>query len=227
MKKSPASLNLVDTNSAFLITEWARNQIGPAGQEKPPTFSYGDLLPILADFRRGAGMRPVDVSLAFVSLDPANRSQQKFPDALERFGYVVERLDFRHNFISPPNPSEVEKHEPKGVASLGPNIAYTLGLMAGQAGGSTVKPDVVLVSGGFEVYNPLLHLVRRTGGKAAVCFFRRFLDPRWITNGILDPDSPIQFWDLDPHSERVLGVSLGKLLKAATVPGRGGLDSIF
>lgn len=227
MKKSPASLTLVDTNSAFLITEWVRTQTGSTPAERPPTFSYGDLLTVLAEFRRGAAMRPVDVSLAFVSLDPANRSQQKFPDALERFGYVVERLDFRHNFISAVSPTEGEKHERQGVASLGPNIAYTLGLMAGQAGGSTVKPEVVLVSGGFEAYNPLLHFVRRTGGKAALCFFRRFIDPRWLANGILDPDSPIQFWDLEPHSEQLLGVSLGKLLKGGGAPGRSGLDSIF
>jgi hypothetical protein len=99
--------------------------------------------------------------------------------------------------------------------------------MTGQASNATPKPEVVVVTGGFEVFGPLSHFVRRTGGVAVLAFFRRFVDPRWITSGLLDPDGPVRFMDLDPHAETLLGVDLAKVSRTAASADRGGIDSIF
>jgi len=229
MKKPASSLNLVDTNQLFKVTEWARAHALPGAPEKGPTLSYSELLRSVGEFRKSHGLRTPDASLAFVSMDPTNKSQQKFPEALERMGYAVERLDYRHNYVAPigTGSGDVDRTERPSVASLGPQLAYVLGVMTGQATASGPKPEVVLVSGGFEVFGPLSHFVRRTGGVAVLAFFRRFVDARWITSGLLDPGGPIRFMDLDPHAEALLGVDLAKVSRTATSTDRGGIDSIF
>lgn len=222
---SPSSLNIVDGNYTFAVTEWVRSHT--SGAQERSTFSYAELRGVLAAARQNLGLRPADAHVAAVSIDPANKSQQKFPDALERLDYAVERLDFRHNFVSVPAGPDADRADRISITSLSPTLAYILGILTGQAKSAAAMPEVVVVTGSFDLFHPLHHLVRRTSGKAAIAFFRRFLDHRWAINGLFDPGSPIAFYDLEAHSEALLSVDIGKLLLQEPTTVRGGLDSLW
>ncbi len=223
---SPSSIDIVDGNFTFAVTDWVRSHA--TGGVERVTFSYSELKSVLALARQGLGYRSADARLAAVSVDPANKSQQKFPEALERLDYAVERMDFRHNYVSVPAGPDADRADRISVTSLSPSLAYVLGMLTGQSKFASLKPEVVVVTGSFDLFYPLRHFVRRTGGRVALAFFRRFLDHRWAMNGLFDPDSPVGFVDLEEHSERLLGVNMASLLLNEPITGsRGGLDSLW
>lgn len=80
--------------------------------------------------------------------------------------------------------------------------------------------QVLVVSHSFELYDPLMDLARRmhesrdeyVEGGVGLAFFGSLLDYRWKTTGILDNaenrNGGIKFFDLDQHSEQLLGIDL-------------------
>lgn len=192
--KRPASLDLVDTNALFKLTERLKAREG-----RPVVLNYNTLLRILEAVRRARGFRPADQSFAPAAIDTRSDSQKRFITALTQLGMVVDPIDYRVTFIT----AGGDDRE-RSMTSLGPYLTYIAGLIAGRE-----NPELVLVTGSFEPYLPLLDFTSRRDGKALLCYFRAFLDPRWSDIGrIFEPESAIKFYDLTPDAQSLLGVPL-------------------
>jgi hypothetical protein len=197
-RRKPASLNVVDTLSIFGAVEALKDS-----REKPVVFSYRELLTLTEQTRKQFGLRPADATVAAVALDPSSEPQRRFVDAISNMGISVEEVDYRDSYVSLPG-GYVERQE-RPVSSLSPSLAYLIGLVAERSD----KPQVVVVSGSFDLYGPLLDFVNTRGGDAVLCFFKSFLDKRWTHRaGVLNSDSPIRFVDLDPHGQALVGMDL-------------------
>jgi hypothetical protein len=175
------------------------------------------LLDTLAEARRLLGWRAAEVTLAAASVDKLSEAQQRFLKALERLGIMVEAVPFRHAQHAVPLSGATNERQTGPGSSLAPQIAYALGLLADRT-----APEVLLVSSDFGLFHPLLDFVRNRGGKAALAFFKRFLEPRWAA--LLDkPD--IRLIDLDPASTKLLGLDLS-VPAADEGPSAGGLATL-
>jgi len=203
-------LNIYDCGSIFAVVESLKPPASVASLSadgaRSPNFDYQASKAILEKARGDLQFGPAQSALAVATIDPDSDGQQRFVKALGHLDILVECVDFRHATVTAPLWSDGERQEQKYLTTLGPSIAYVLGLMAGRN-----SPEVVIVTRVFEVYEPLLDFVTVRGGKAAVAFFRRFLDPRWAINGLFDTDGPVKFIDLDPSSEELLGVDVKQL----------------
>src|SRR5487761_1218521 len=191
-------LDIVDCASLFNFTELARSYLAisrAGGSEEPvnaPNFDYRAAFEILAKERERLHFSPAQQTLAVATIDPESDGQNRFVTALQRMNILVEAVDFRHATVTMPLGGDGDQSGRKYVTSVGANIAYVLGLLA-QRG----SPEVVIVTRCFELFDPLRDFVsERRGGKAAIAFFRRFLDPRFGIAGLFDADSPIKFVDL-------------------------------
>jgi len=207
---SPSSLNIVDTLFLFSVSESTKES---AGKHAP--LAYAELLGVLNDARPPLGFRAADLTFAVAAVDPVSDSQKRFLEALTRLRINVEGVDFRHAYVSTPRAGGVDRSD-HSVSSLAPNLCYVLGLIAGR-----MKPEAVVVTGSFDVYWPLMDFVAKRGGRAALAFFRRFLDPRWSQVGLFEESSPIRWIDLEPHAQRLLGIELGSPISSQFSGPRG------
>jgi len=194
--RRPTSLNLIDTHWLFRVIENLKTAEG-----RTVSLNYRELLRVLADYRRANGFGVADESIAPAAVDPRSESQQRFVEALRQIGLVVDPVDYRTTFVSH-LPQDERGDRP--AASLGQYLSYVMGLVANRT-----NPEIVVVTGAFDVYLPLLDFANRRGGKAAVAFFRRYLDPRWVEIARLgERDGVVPFIDLEPMAEALLGFNL-------------------
>ena len=197
----PSHVNVIDTVSLFSVTEdLKRCGVMPSDLQ----FQYNPLLTQVARLRQSAGMREAELNLAPVTLDLRNEKQAKFQKALEGMGIVCNPTDFRQAFVSAIG-IFAQKYPGGLFPSVATQIAYALGLLAARA-----NTDVVIITGTFDIYVPLVDYVSR-GGKAVVAFFKGYLDPRWEQSGVFAEASRIGFFDLEPYAEDLLGVKLERV----------------
>ncbi|HVC94732.1 MAG TPA: hypothetical protein VND64_13615 [Pirellulales bacterium] len=206
MTKSRATAALVtradifDGSGTYEVVEAVKHYLSLARPSTSPTvaptFDYRAAFEVLAQERIRLKFGAVENTLAVATFDPESEGRSRFIDALARMGILVEAVDFRRADVTLPLVGDSDRRH---ITSLAPNIAYALGLLAGRP-----SAEVVVVTRSFELLDPLNDFVRR-GGKAAIAFFRRFLDGRFGLAGLFDGESDVKFIDLDPHSERLLG----------------------
>ena len=194
-------LDIFDCSSTFEVVESIKQHLGLAPEVSPsappPSFDYRAGFEVLAQERQRLGFSVAENTLAVATVDLESEGQSRFVTALVRMGILVERVDFRRADVTLPLSADSDRRH---ITSLAPNVAYVLGLLAGRA-----SPEVVVVTRAFELLDPLTDFVERRGGKAAIAFFRRYLDGRFGAAGLFDSASSVKFIDLNAHSERIIG----------------------
>lgn len=205
---SPSRFDIFDCQSAFEVVDFIRQfrssateQVGPA-----PNFDYRACFDVLREEREKLGFSPAQKSLAVATVDSESDSQARFLTAISKLFDYLEPIDFRDASITLPLGGDTDPSERRYVRSLAPNIMYVVGLLAGRQ-----QPEVVIVTRAFELFGPLQDFVTKRNGKAAIAFFRRYLDRRFAQAGLFDADSPVRFIDLDPHSERIVGCDVRQI----------------
>jgi hypothetical protein len=195
---------VLDTTPIFAFHQFLKDHDFPV-QGNP---NYGALLDALKEEFPGDQFNP---KLAFVAISFDNEGQKKFTSFLQRqLGFIVDATDYRDAFVLPDKSSPYQR--------LSTRITYVAGLLAQK------RPDLVVVTDAFDVYYPLIDLVKTRGGKATLSFFRSALEPRWQRAGLFNPDSPIRFVDLDPYAKAIVGADLASAQGVAT--GNTGLGSL-
>ena len=203
-------LDIYDCQSTFEMVDLIRHyrSLGPVDQAgPPPNFDYRACSDVVGEGRRHLGFHPSQNALAMATIDPESEGQARFITAISRLGILVEPIDFRDASVTLSLIGDGDRSERKYVRTLAPNITYVVGLVA-----SRKSPEIVVVTRAFELFRPLLDFVEKRGGKAAIAFFRRFLDPRFGVAGLFEADSPVKFIDLDPHAEKLVGCDVRQIV---------------
>jgi hypothetical protein len=204
-------LDIDDCQSIFEVVDFIR-QFRSTNQNDAvlpaPGFDYRACHEILNETRGKIGFLPSQNTLAVATIDPDSEGQARFISAISKLGILVEPVDFRDASVTLPLMGDLDRSEKRYVRTLAPNIAFAIGLVASRS-----SAEVVVVTRAFELYRPLVAMVQneKRRGKAAIAFFRRFLDPRFGIAGLFEPDSPVKFIDLDPFSERLVGCDVRQL----------------
>src|SRR5262249_26951770 len=192
-----SSLDIFDCQSLFDFVGHLRQyaaSTAEAGQSvPPPNFDYRACREVLQESRARLGWQPAQHGLAIVTVDPDSEGQDRFVTALERLQILVEPVDFRDAKVTLPLSKDSEGVDRS--SSLAPNIAYVLGLLAERP-----SPEVVVVTRAFELFPSMRDFAEQRNGRAAIAFFRRFLDFRYAHAGLFDADSKVNFIDLEPFS---------------------------
>ena len=206
--RKPVSVDILDGNWTFAAAALVREATG-----QPAVLEYGSagLLGVLARERIARGFRPAEAAAAFVSIDPDNASQVRFPEALRQRGWAVEVSDFRATYVNAASFAPAISTD-RAVASHGACIAFLLGAVAARAQFHDQAPSVVVVAGGFETAPALRALARLPGARVAVAFFRPLLDARWAS--VFD-EGGVEFVDLSAASSELFGeaVDFGAILR--------------
>jgi len=221
--KLATSLDVFDTLSLFKVQE----RVGERGatDHSPARMNYEELLDVCERLREKHEFDPADATIAPMAVDLRSDNQTKFVDALRHMGIVTDPIDFRWTYASR-NGGDPHEREERSVSTLSASLSYLLGLIAGRAQTSGKSPQILLVTGSFDVYRSLLDFVNVRKGRALIAFFRSFLDHRWAAERVFDDDSPIEFADLEPFAEDLLGVKIEGGVQHGSDRPRGGLESI-
>ena len=188
------------------------------------TLDYSKLRERLDTLRRNAGWRPASLNSILLSIDPSSEGQQRFQAMLRHSGYEVDVLHYRDTWVSlPPGRSPSGDKTGKPIVSLAPRIAYIAGLLARHP-----ASQLLVVCHSFELYGPLTDLARRmSNGRVGLAYFGSLLDYRWKTTGLLnagaEKERQMEFFDLDPYGNELLGVDLTGA-PSTSVDARAGLS---
>src|SRR5208337_3780098 len=221
--KCPLHPTIVDAASLFDLSELIEEQVG-----SKVTIDYRKFRERLKALRQneGWGSDSPNTITILLSIDPSSEGQQRVQVMLRSSGFDLDCVDFRETFVSLPpgrNPNEfyaaATRDKPvKTVKSLASRIAYIAGLMA-----RFDDPRLLVVSHSFDLYGPLTDLSRRVSkgkGKVGVAYFGSLLDYRWKLHGLFDQEIRkrlgLEFFDLDPYSDELLGVDLAGRARAAS-----------
>jgi hypothetical protein len=146
------------------------------------------------------------MDLALVSIDTKSDTQGRFIAALERFGYTVDPIDFRHAFVSMPPGRHPGDDGERSIISIAPRIAYIAGLLA-----SSPDAQLLVVSHSFEIVAPLQDLARKAQkGRVGIAYFASLIDFRFKTSGLLDRNlrqGGVEFFDLEESLPELFGGS--------------------
>ncbi len=214
---------IVDAASLFDACEVIAERIG----RSKVTIDYTKLRETLDSLRREHEWRPASLNTILLSVDPGSEGQQRFQSMLRHAGFDPDVVHFRDSFVSVPPGRSVDEifkrddgaSKPKTIASLAPRIAYIAGLMARHA-----DPQFLVVSHSFELCGPLMDLSQRLEkGKVGLAYFGSLMDHRWRGAGLFDGKLDVDFFDLDPHGDALLGVDLASR-PSASVEARAGLS---
>jgi len=220
--KLATALNYINTLDLFRVTE---HLIGDkAGDVSSPKTNYQALLNLCEEVRKKHGLRPADATVASMAVDLRSEKQLRFVDALSKMGMVTDPVDYRWAQVGSIGGRPDEQERPH--SSMGAQVGYILGLVAGRSQALGVQAEVIVVTGVFDVYRSMLDLVQSRGGRAVLMFPRSMLDYRWSWVGLGTADCPVVFEDLEPHAEVVFGVTLDVLQAKLQLPRAGGLASI-
>jgi len=198
----PKSLDptIVDAASLFDASEVIAERIS----RSKVTIDYSKLRECLDSLRRQHGWRPASPNTIVLSIDPNSEGQRRFQDMLRHAGFEVDVVHFRDTFVSVPPGRSPNEMSSKPIVSLAPRIAYVAGLMA-----RFDDPQLLVISHGFELYGPLIDLRRRlASSRVGIAYFGSLLDYRWKLAGLFDGKLDVEFFDLDLHSDDLLGVDL-------------------
>lgn len=220
MAKSRSSLDptIVDAASLFDASEVIAERVG-----RKVTIDYSRLRECLDNLRTASGWRPGSPNTILLSIDPNSEGQQRFQNMLRHSGFEVDVVHFRDTFVSTPpgrNPNEISV---KSITSLAPRIAYIAGLMSRY--NDPPFPHFLVVSHAFELYGPLTDLSERVSkGKVGIAYFGSLLDYRWKSTGLIEGSAEnLQFFDLDPYGDDLMGIDL-RGRPSAGADARGGLS---
>lgn len=194
---SVSSVNIIDAVALFGVIR--------ALESRRPKVDYARLVEHLESVRESFHLPPAQVSYALAAVDRASEAQSKFLNALRERGIECEPVDFRDAFVSDPLQRPWDG-ETRSIQSMAARISTLVGFLAARE-----DADVCIVSGSYDLQPALQFFVHRGHpGKAALVFFRRFLDPRWMPRGLLEsPPAGIRYADLEPYAPQILGVDLG------------------
>jgi len=199
------------------------------------TIDYGKFRERLDSLRQSRGWGKGSPNTILLSIDKNSEGQQRFLVMLRRSEFELDCIDFRETYVSLPpgrNPNEFygasTRDKPvKAIKSLAPRVTYIAGLMA-----RFEDPRLLVVSHSFDLYGPLTDLSRRIvsgKGKVGIAYFGSLLDYRWKLHGLFDEEIRkglgIEFFDLDPYSDELLGVNLAS--RARPAPDGGSALSRF
>jgi hypothetical protein len=144
------------------------------------------------------------MDLAIVSVDPKSDMQGRFIAALERFGYTVDPVDFRHAFVSMPPGRHPGDDGERSVISVASRISFLAGLLA-----RSNDAQLLVVTHSFEVFPALQELARRTpNGRVGIAYFSSLIDFRFRSTGLLDNkplQGGVQFYDLEDALPELFG----------------------
>jgi hypothetical protein len=220
--KPITAVNYVNTLDVWRVTE---QLVGDKSSDSAsPKTNYQNLLGLLEEIRSRHGMRPAEATIASMAVDLRSDKQLRFVEALGKLGMITDPIDYRWGFVGivGSRPDEQER----SVSSMAPQVAYMLGLLAGRGEVTGDKPEILVVTGVFDIYRSLLDFVQNRGGKAVLVFPRSMLDHRWSWEGLGSPDCSIGFEDLEPHAEKVFGVRLDVVEGRWRLPRSGGLGRV-
>lgn len=210
----PSRLDIFDCLSIFdTIENLPRFIADPSKLPQTANFDYRACQGVLGNARVQNKFQVAQGTIALATVDPSSEGQSRFIAALARLGILVEAVDFRNASVTTRLREDGERNF---SATVGPEIAYVIGLLAGRP-----SPEVVVVSRVFEVFAPLMDFTTNRGGKAAIAFFKRFMDPRFGISGLFEQDFPIRFIDLEPFSQELLGLELRDLSMGRSARTRG------
>lgn len=173
-------VNIIDCPSLFYAAEVMAEREGV----QRLTFDYQALKNQLREVRVEENWPEASLDLAFVSVDLQSESQGRFVTALERFGYTVDRIDYRDAFISLPPGRLVRDRDSsdRSVVSTSSRISYLAGLLARHP-----NADLLVVSHAFELYAPFVDLARRLStGRVGLAYFGSLVDFRYRLAGFLE-----------------------------------------
>jgi hypothetical protein len=172
------------------------------------TLDYARLGERLEAIRRDAGWRESKLTTVLLAMDPNSEGQQRFQTMLRHSGFEPDVIHYRNAFVSlSPGRSPGEMGS-KPTISLASRVAYIAGLMARHT-----DPNFLVVSHSFELYGPLTDLKQRVpDGRVGVAYFASLIDYRWRSAGLIDGELDVEFFDLDPFSQDLLGVDLAGTL---------------
>jgi hypothetical protein len=195
-------ISVVDCTSLFSASE----AIAKRFDQQRPTLDYGALKRQMAAIRSNHGWGPSEMDLALVSVDTKSDNQGRFIAALERFGYTVDPIDFRHAFVSMPPGRHPGDDGERSIISVAPRITYIAGLLA-----SSPDAQLLVVSHAFEIVPPLQDLARKAQkGRVGIAYFASLIDFRFKTSGLLDRNPRqvgIEFIDLEDSLPELFGGS--------------------
>jgi hypothetical protein len=196
-KSSVSSVNIIDAVALFGVIRVL--------EAKRPKVDYAQLVEHLEKVRADFELPPAQVSYALAAVDRESEAQAKFLSALRERGIECEPIDFRDAFVSDPLQRPWDG-ETRSIQSMAARISTLVGYLAARD-----DADVCIVSGAYDLQPALQFFVHRGHpGRAALVFFRRYLDPRWVSRGLLEsPSGGIRFADLEPYAPQILGVDLG------------------
>lgn len=212
-------LDVYDCQSIFDIVDMIRQYrliAPPEHAGSAPNFDYRACFGVIDEGRKKHGFESSQNSLALATIDPESEGQSRFITAISRLGILVEPIDFRDASVTLPLAEDGERADRRYLRTLAPNITYVVGLLAARQ-----SPEVVIVTRAFELFRPLRDFVEKRGGKAAIAFFRRFIDPRFGIAGLFEPDSSVKFIDLEPYAEQLVGCDVRQIGTAARAKAKG------
>jgi hypothetical protein len=166
-------------------------------------FKFAALRAALQTLREQRQWPAAEKRIAVLAVDPDNEMQAKYAFAMEKEGFEVMRVDYRHSYVS----RTISETDALGPAqqSLSTWIAYMLGLI-----GARPYSTSVVFSGSFDIAGPLEDYTSvGRAGRAILTYFRPFLDRRWFEMGLVaNRLGDLGFVDLAEQSPKLLGVDL-------------------
>lgn len=227
--------NIVD----MAFVRYAQDRARAMGAQDPK-MNFEKLRARLESIRVERKLPPADASIAVVARDPASTGQQQLVHNLAEV-FTTIPLDYRHCYVSESEVTDGKDQDADAVsriataptdenASSGRSaargrrmpvtlthwITYMIGYLSAQR-----DPTVVIVSGAFELEGPLREFVEQSHGRAALAYFERMLNKRWIQNGLLEDRLPIEFVNLERYSTELLGTDLFKLVRESQAARQG------
>lgn len=145
-----------------------------------------------------------EMDLAIVSVDPKSENQGRFTAALERMGYTVDPVDFRHAFVSMPPGRHPGEDGERSILSVASRITYLAGLLS-----RSPDAQLMVISHSFEIFPALQDLARRANkGAVGIAYFSSLIDFRFRATGLLDPrptQGGVRFFDLEDNLPELFG----------------------
>lgn len=200
----PFSANVLDGPSLFQAA--TEGMPGRFGTERL-SVDYSSMHAALARWRIEAGWDPAKLNTLLLAIDPDSTSQKKFRQHVAGDGYVPKNVDYREAYVSLPPGRRIADANSPPITTMAADIAYIAGVAT-----SFASVQLLVVTHAFEVARPLNSLAKRVeGARVGLAYFEGLLDPRWRTAGLLDGKMGIEFFDLTPHAQQIVGVDLASL----------------
>lgn len=176
-----------------------------------PRFDHASA--ILANIREQLGFKPTQGIYAPLPVDMRRISTPgtgvyEFVQDLKNGGIIPLPIDYREAYGSVPHSYEKTSANTT-FQHLDALISYMIGVAVGRCT-KTVTPEILIVSGSFDLYRPLLNATAK--GQASLAFFDGHLDGRWVRLAkiLTTGESPVKFVKLNVEEWFTTGVPAEK-----------------